>query len=108
MANRNRQDQQAHNRGVRHEADELAGDDWNVRADHQPDNQYDEPPTVNGRVPDVYATKAGHTRIIEIETDPNDDHDQHTAFRRHAGQHENRVFYGWIVDATGRRIQRFE
>lgn len=105
MARRSTQKQSAHNLGVKHEADELAISGWKVYADHIPG--YKRPPQINGRIPDVYAIKNGRIRIVEIETNENDDHDQHTAFRRHAGQKDNVRFYGWIVNASGRRIIRF-
>lgn len=107
MAHRSPKQRKAHNKGVLHEARDLESDGWNVRADHLPDHDWESPPTIADHVPDVYARKAGHTRIVEIETDPEDDHEQHSAFRRHAGQKQNTVFYGWIVDSQGRRNDRF-
>jgi arginine/ornithine N-succinyltransferase beta subunit len=105
MARRNPSDQTAHNKGVRRTADELDREGWNVQADHI--SSYDSPPTVNGHVPDVYATKRGGTRIIEVETSREDDQNQHTAFRRSAGQ-TGANFYGYVVDSAGRRQEQFE
>ena len=105
MALRSRRAQEAHDKGVRAEALELHRDGWNVRADL---SGWSKPPLIGRHRPDVYATKRGHTRIVEIETNEQDDHDQHSTFRRHAGQKENTIFYGWIVDAAGRRIKRFK
>lgn len=105
MARRNTSDQKAHDKGIRKTANELDRGGWNVRADHI--SSYESPPTVNGHVPDIYATKRGGTRIIEIETDPEDDHYQHTAFRRSAGQ-TGANFYGYIVDSAGRRREQFD
>lgn len=104
MARRRRVAQTAHDKGVRAEAKELEKKGWTVRADV---SGWPTPRTVNGRRPDVIATKRGSGRIVEIETDADDDHNQHTAFRRHVGQKDNWVFYGWIVDAAGRRRRRF-
>lgn len=105
MANRNKQWQTAHNLGVNYEAKELEKNGWSVLADHIPD--YNEPPLINNHIPDIYTTKSGHIRVIEIETSLDDDHKQHTAFRRHCGQYKNRHFYGRLVDTKGRRIDTF-
>lgn len=106
MASRSREQQSAHDKGVLAEARELDRDGWNVRAD-VPGDEFDEPPEVGGIKPDVYATKRGGTRVVEIETDPDDDHDQHSTFRRSTG-HTGAKFYGWIVDNGGNRRERFE
>jgi hypothetical protein len=105
MANRNRKEQTAHDRGVRTTAKELEQESWNVRADHI--SSFESPPKVNGHTPDVYATKRGGTRIIEVETGPEDDQSQHTAFRRSAGQ-TGANFYGYVVDSAGNRREQFE
>lgn len=106
MAHRSRAEQQAHDKGVLAEARALDRDGWNVKADVS-GHGYGQPPTINGSIPDVYATKRGGTRIVEIETDPGDDSAQHTAFRRSAGQ-TGANFYGWIVDKGGNRRTKFE
>lgn len=106
MANRSQKQQTAHDKGVRAEARELNKKGWNVKADHLA--KWPNPPKVNGRYPDVYATKNGNTRIVEIETSRADDSNQHTSFRRHAGQKSNTQFYGRVVDSGGNRRQTFE
>ncbi|WP_042662734.1 hypothetical protein [Haloferax sp. ATB1] len=106
MAHRSRDVQKAHDKGVLAEARDLEKKGWDVKADIS-GHGYGSPPTVNGHQPDVYATKRGGTRIVEIETDPDDDPDQHTAFRRSAGQ-TGANFYGWVVDKGGNRRTRFE
>lgn len=65
-----------------------------------------QPPTVNGYRPDVYATKSGHTQIIEVETDRTDDQAQHTAFRRHAGQKTNTRFDILLAGPNGGHVDR--
>jgi len=107
MAHRSREEQKAHDKGVLAEARELDREGWDVKADHISGHGFGTPPTINGHRPDVYATKRGGTRIVEIETDPDDDHGQHTAFRRSAGQ-TGANFYGWIVDKGGNRRTKFE
>lgn len=106
MAHRTPSEQKAHDSGVLAETRELERKGWNVRADVS-GHGYGRPPTVAGRIPDVYATKRGGTRIVEIETDPEEDHGQHAKFRRSAGQ-TGAKFYGRIVDAGGNRRTRFE
>jgi len=105
LARRDAKAQEAHDKGVLAEALELRRAGWNVLADL---SGWSRPPLIAGKHrPDVYATKRGHTRIVEIETDEWDDHDQHSTFRHHAGQKENTIFYGWIVNAAGRRVKKF-
>lgn len=107
MAHRSPEDQEAHDKGVLATASELNKNGWDVRADHLQGHGYDKPPEVGGHVPDVYATKRGGTRIVEIETSPDDDREQHEAFRRSAAQ-TGANFYGYIVDNAGRRRKKFE
>ncbi len=108
MIIRKTKDKSKHDLGIKHEAEELEKDGWNVLADHISEYKKKRPPNIANHRPDIYATKSGHTRIVEIETDEDDDHDQHTAFRRHAGQMKNTIFYGWIVDSIGRRVEKFD
>lgn len=103
MASRTKRDQSAHDKGVKTQARKLDRAGWNVRADVP---GYPNPPTVAGRIPDVYATKPGGTRIVEVETDPGDDRKQHEKFRRHAGQKNNTRFDVVVVDRGGREKER--
>lgn len=96
---------EAHQKGVRKTAREHDQNGWNVKADLR---NWPQPPTVASHIPDVVATKRGSRRIIEIEISEGAHGSQHTAFRRHAGQKSNTVFFGFVVDAAGRRIKRFE
>jgi hypothetical protein len=96
---------EAHQKGVRKTAKNLKNDGWNVKAAA---THWDQPPLVAGHRPDVYATKKGSRRIIEIETDGGDQPDQHEAFRRSAAQRTGTVFYGYVVDAAGRRTTKFD
>jgi len=97
MAHRDAATQSRHDRGVRIEAEELEDNGWNVRADLD-GNKYDEPPEIGDRIPDIYATKrGGHTRIVEIETHPEEDQDQHSTFRRSAAQQGHKTKFYWRV-----------
>ncbi len=104
MEKRNKKAQTSHNKGVMHEAEELKQKGWNVLADIK---GYKKPWLINNRRPDVIAKKRGHTRIVEIETDVNDDYDQHDAFRNYANVRHNTIFYGWIVNREGIRKAKF-
>lgn len=95
----------AHQKGVRTTAKKHDQKGWNVRADI---SGWPQPSVIAGRRPDVVATKRGSRRIIEIETSRNAHDDQHTSFRRHAAQKSNTVFFGYVVDAAGRRIDQFD
>ena len=57
----------------------------------------------NGRTRYIYATKHGHTRVVEIETNSNRGEKKRKTFWRHVGQKNNCVFYWRIIDAEGRR-----
>ena len=48
----------------------------------------------NNRIPDIQADKAGHRKLIEVETPQslNSDVDQQATFRRSAGQKRNTTF----------------
>jgi len=60
-------------------------------------------------MPGVVATRDGQTRIVEIETNRDDDHPQHKAFRKYANRHGNDTsFYGRIVNLAGDRVEKFE
>lgn len=62
--------------------------------------------TTQGRIPDIIATKRGSTRIIEVETDPDDDHAQHRVFKNHVAQKANRRLIIWLVDSAGRKQRK--
>lgn len=110
MANRSRSDQNAHDKAVKTIADELDGQGWNVRADDV--SGYSDPSTIGGggrtqgRIPDIIATKTGSTRIVEVETDPNDDQAQHRVFKNHVAQKTNRRLIIWLVRSDGQRQRK--
>jgi Holliday junction resolvase len=94
-----------HRKGVLREARDLECDGWNVQADIK-GPQFERPPTLGRKwpyTPDIYATKHGHTRVVEIETNSNRGEKKRKTFWRHVGQKNNCVFYWRIVDAEGRR-----
>lgn len=84
--------QTTHHRRVQREAKKLKDDGWNVRASGV--RGYEEPGEIAGYVPDIIATKRGHTRIVEVETPETwESHEkQIEAFRRHAAQKPNTYF----------------
>ena len=86
MAHRFKEGQERHDRGVAREAKALQVVGYNVQADLP---EHPKPPTLNGRVPDVYATLARSLtlpgiQIIEVETRQGDDLDQHQDLRNWA------------------------
>ena len=93
MPRRSQRQQSKHDQKVRQIANRLKRDGWNVVADlpsyHKPD-----PIGKKKRVPDIVATKAGATRLIEVETPETleTDKKQHEAFRRSAGQRKRARF----------------
>jgi hypothetical protein len=105
MTNRSPSDQSAHDQAVKNLADELDSEGWSVEADDV--SGYDDPDTIGeggttrGRIPDIIATKRGSTRIIEIETGPEDDQAQHRVFKNHVRQKANRRLIIWLADSRG-------
>lgn len=87
MANR----KDTHNRKVGQIARDLSKQGWNVQADLR---GYDAPPNIGkgNYVPDVFATKGGNTKIIEVDTPGTENSDQLSAFRRSASQRQNAEF----------------
>lgn len=75
-----------HDRKVRELANSLRRQGWSVEADVP---GFEQPNGIgrDGRVPDIFASKRGAERIIEVETDRTlkTDTDQHATFRRSAG-----------------------
>ena len=94
-----------HQKGVRKTAIEHDRNGWDLKADLR---GWPHPPIVAGRRPDVVATKRGSRRIIETERSRGAHGDQHTAFRRHASQKTNTIFFGCVVNAAGRHVERFD
>lgn len=110
MANRTRSTQNAHDKAVKRIADELNKDGWKVKADdvsgYRDPNTIGSGGTTQGRIPDILATKTGSTRIIEIETDPDDDQAQHRVFKNHTRQKANRRLIIWLVDSAGKKQRK--
>lgn len=106
MAKRDPRSRLAHSRGILQEAQELQNGGWIVRADHI--GGYLPAYSIDGFVPDIIATKSGWTRIVEIETDENEDELQHAAFQNYAKHNTRARFYGWVVDDSGNRQSTIE
>ena len=93
MPSRGRANNSRHDQRVKQEAAKLQRAGWNVRADLP---GFSKPDSVgeNSRIPDIQATKQGHTKLIEVETPSSKgaDKDQQTTFRRSAAQKPNTKF----------------
>ena len=66
---------------------------------------YEEPGEIAGYVPDIIATKRGHTKIVEVETPETwaSHQKQIEAFRRHAAQKPNTYFQELVTRPRKRR-----
>lgn len=97
MARRTPGNQTKHDRKAGQIAQSYRRDNWYVKADI---SGYSQPSLINGRRPDVHATKQGITHIIEVETPDtvDTDKDQHDAFRRYANQRPNTEFFLKVTD----------
>lgn len=82
-----------HDQKVRARANQLRREGWNVAAD-VPGFKTPDSIGQNNRIPDIQADKAGHRKLIEVETPQslNSDADQQATFRRSAGQKRNTTF----------------
>lgn len=96
-----------HRKGVLNEAKDLSKLGWKVRADTEGD-KYPQPKKIgktNSYVPDICATKPGHTRIVEIETaeSRSKGKEKRKTFRKSAAQQNNTIFYWRVVNDGGSR-----
>ena len=93
LGNRPKASQSRHNGVVKRVAKNLASEGWNVQAD-VPGYEPPEPIGKTGSVPDIVASKRGHTRIIEVETPESldSDREQRATFARSAGQKPRTTF----------------
>lgn len=99
-----------HRKGILNEAKDLSELGWKVRANTE-GNKYPCPEKLgkkNGHVPDIHATKPGHTRIVEIETakSKSKGKKKRKTFRRSAAQQKNTIFYWRVVSEAGRRSKK--
>lgn len=102
MAIRSEVGRNAHCKGIYREAINLKQQGWYVMADHIPG--FENPPEIEGYIPDIYAIRATCTYIIEIETSNKDDKEQHEAFKNYARQFSRIRFFVRIVDAAGCKV----
>jgi hypothetical protein len=88
MAKRTRKDQSKHDAGVQASVNYYRRQGYNVEADLP---GHDRPGTINGRRPDIRATKGRREVIVEVETPESKDTDsaQQNAFRRYADGKRN-------------------
>jgi hypothetical protein len=81
------------------------GEGWTVHADNE---GFLAPPKINRKIPDIYVTKEGSARVLEVETDEsiNSDHakEQIATFREWADQSSNRAFRLILANANGCRV----
>lgn len=93
MSKRGAARQTMHDQAVEKRAEQLVRVGWQVKA-AIPGFVQPTPIGKHGRIPDIEASKAGATRLIEIETPGTmtDHGDQHETFRRSAGQRERTTF----------------
>lgn len=96
---KNKSSSSKHDQRVKQETNKLKRDGWNVKAD-LPGMESPNPIGKDGRIPDIVATKQGHTRIVEVETPSSvkSDKDQQETFRRHAAQKNNTKFEVIVTD----------
>jgi len=93
MAKRSSGGQKKHDQQVKQIANGLKRKGWRVKADIP---GYDQPDAIGKKkhIPDIQATKAGATRLVEVETEDTmqTDKEQHETFRRSAAQRNRTSF----------------
>ena len=91
MVKRSKKNQTCHNASVLSRAVGLETNGWNVRTDIR---GFPKPRNLNGSRPDIYATKRGKTRMIEVETLESrfKDRKQHQKLRKYAKSRKNTTF----------------
>ena len=92
MQGRSKHDETCHNRSVAKRAAGLKANRWKVKAAVP---SYPNPPKMNGRIPDIVATKGKKTKIIEVETESTKKahKQQRIDLRDYANRHKNTEFY---------------
>lgn len=90
---RSKDGQSAHDKKVRQITERLESENWKVKADI-PGHSRPRPIGEDKKVPDIEASKAGHKKIVEVETPASLEQDkaQQSTFRRHAAQKSNTTF----------------
>jgi len=80
-----------HDRKVRQLAKDLEKNGWKVQADIK---GYDTPSSIGKKnyTPDIVATKAGATRIVEVDTPDTIDNAQISTFKRSAARRSRTKF----------------
>ncbi|MBE9569656.1 MAG: hypothetical protein IMF11_03460 [Proteobacteria bacterium] len=88
---RKKSSQSTHDRKVKEIANKLNKQNWDVRADV---GGFVTPDGIGkkGFIPDVFATKGGKTKIIEVDTPRTVDEDQLATFRRSAAHRDSADF----------------
>ena len=81
----------AHDRKVRKIARDLKKNNWNVQADV---SNYATPDAIGkgNYIPDIFATKKGNIKIIEVDTPGTEDPKQLSTFKRSAAQRKRANF----------------
>lgn len=106
MAKRSATGAIAHEKGIYLEAINLRRQGWFVLADHIPGFQV--PPEIEGVTPDIYAMKGEETLIVEVETNGNDDLEQHKTLGKYACNFTSVKFQVAIVNAAGIKVSSNE
>ena len=93
MAKRTKSGQAKHDKEVRKLVNRLRRTGWVVQAD-LPNFDKPDPIGKENRIPDIRAKKGGAERIFEVETPDTvkKDSEQHSTFRRRAGQKKRTTF----------------
>ena len=104
MVTRNVNRENALRKGIYREAYNLVKEGWHVMANHIPG--FNPPPEIEGYIPDIYAVKMNHTFILYIATVAGFDSDKFAALKAYARYFSGMHFRCWLVDSSGRRIEK--
>lgn len=103
MITQNIQVNSARIKGIYREAINLTNNGWYVMANHIPG--YNEPPEIEGYIPDIYALKNNTTYIMVIACHGASQSEKIIAFRKYSGEYPNVIFNSFFVNEAGCRVQ---
>ena len=90
-------------KGIYRESINLQRQGWHILAKGIPG--YEQPPEIEGYIPDIYAIKGNLTYIILIDHCSSVDQIKKTVFRKYVQEYQNMLFFVYLIDNAGCRIK---
>lgn len=93
-------------KGIYREAGLLAQHGWHVMARHV--SGFNDPPEIEGFLPEIYAIKENHTMIMHIATQAGYNAEKYEVLKKYASHFNGIHFRCYIIDAVGRRTSNLD